>query len=103
MSERRAWFADRRSPRDAAARLLVGGFMGGLAMGFALWGAQQRSHRRDLFSGRSLDRLAALGYLRGRPSAETARVLREYLRWEQAPGLRRHARGVLRRMESRLD
>jgi hypothetical protein len=59
-------------------------------------------HRQDLFSGRPLRRLSALGYLNGHPSVETVRLLRDYLTWERHPMLRRRAEGMVRRMEAQL-
>lgn len=59
-------------------------------------------HRQDLFSGRPLRRLSALGYLNGHPSVETVRLLRDYLNWERHPMLRRRAEGMVRRMEAQL-
>ena len=59
-------------------------------------------YRSDLFSGRSLRRLSALGYLSGHPSVDTVRLLRDYLDWEQHPMLQRRARTIVRRMEAKL-
>jgi hypothetical protein len=79
------------------------GFLGGLAVGLLAWSGQQQRHRRNLFSRHSLQRLAALGYLRGRPDADTARLLRDYIRWEPRAGLRRRGKQVLRHVEASLD
>ncbi len=59
-------------------------------------------HRNDLFSGRPLRRLSALGFLSGHPSVETVRLLHDYLAWEQHPMLRRRADGIVRKMEAKL-
>jgi hypothetical protein len=48
-------------------------------------------------------RFAALGYLSGRPSVDTARLLRDYIRWESHPILRRRGEQVLRQVERYLD
>jgi hypothetical protein len=66
--------------------------------------AQRRftTHRRDLFSPRPLRRLAALGFLAGEADVETVRLLRDYLRWERQPVLRRRAAAIMRRMETTL-
>jgi hypothetical protein len=61
-----------------------------------------RRYRRDLFSARPLRRFAALGYLSGQPSLETARLLRDYVSWEGRSALRRRAQQVLRRIEAHL-
>ena len=78
------------------------GFLGGVALGALVWSVQMRRHRRNLFSARPLRRLAALGYLSGQPSAETARLLRDYVKWESRSVLRRRGERVLRRIEARL-
>jgi hypothetical protein len=68
----------------------------------ALWDYEMRSSRRHLFSRNPLKRLAALGYLGGSPSVETARLLRDYVNWESRPELRRRGLRLLRRIESAL-
>ena len=88
---------------DGRARMASAGFVGGLAVGFVLWSVEQRAHRRDLFSPHALRRFAALGYLGGRPGSDTARLLRDYVRWETHPTLRRRARLLLQRVERYLD
>jgi hypothetical protein len=89
--------------RKNGASLAALGFLGGLAVGVLVWSRHQHRHRRDLFSRHSLERLAALGYLRGHPSADTARLLRDYIRWEPRSVLRKRGRQVLRQMEASLD
>ena len=84
------------------AKAVTAGFLGGLIIGLVLWSTQIRRCRRDLFSGRPLRRLAALGYLSGRPSVDTARLLTEYVSWERQPVLRRRAQRMLRRMQTYL-
>jgi hypothetical protein len=78
------------------------GFLGGLAVGALLWSRHQHRHRQDLFSRHSLRRLAALGYLRGHPSADTARLLRDYIQWEPRSVLRKRGQQLLRQMEAQL-
>ena len=78
------------------------GFLGGVALGALVWSVQMRRHRRNLFSARPIQRLAALGYLSGQPSLETARLLRDYVNWENRSVLRRRGQRVLRRMEAIL-
>jgi hypothetical protein len=63
---------------------------------------QIRRCRRDLFSPVALRRLAALGYLGGNPGVETAKILNEYVRWEQKAVLRKRAERLLRRMQRHL-
>ena len=86
-----------------AARAMVAGFAAGLAAGFTLWSREQFRHRRNLFSKRPFRRLAALGWLGGHPSPDTARVLREYIRWEPRADLRRRGRVLLARVERDLE
>ena len=86
-----------------ARRLAALGFLSGLAIGVVVWSSQQERHRRALFSRHPLRRLVALGYLSGRPSAATARLLQDYVRWEARPVRRRRGKDVLRRMEAKLE
>jgi len=92
----------KRQPRLEDAKAVTAGFLGGLIIGLVVWSTQIRRCRRDLFSRRPLRRLAALGYLGGRPSVDTARLLAEYLSWERRPVLRRRAERMLRRMQAYL-
>lgn len=89
-------------PRFAPAALAALGFVGGLAAGAAAWDRVLSGNRRTLFSASPVRRYAAVSYLEGRPSVDTARLLRDYLRWEPNPLLRRHARRVLRALEASL-
>lgn len=73
--------------------------LGGVVIGYAAWGLQQKRHRQALFHPRPFRRLAALGYLRAHPSVDSARLLHDYLQWEPHPMLRRRAQHVLHRME----
>lgn len=80
--------------------MALGSFLGGMAVGAALWSSMQHRRKRDLFSPRPMHRLAALTYLRGQETGpETVRLLREYVRWEKRPGLRRRASALLARAE----
>lgn len=92
-----------RRDRGRVAKLVATGFLGGLAVGVLFWSRQQHRHRRDLFSKHSLRRLAALGYLSGTPSVDTARLLKDYIQWEPRSVLRRRGRQVLRQVEASLD
>lgn len=83
-------------------RAVTAGFLGGLIIGLLVWSTQMQRCRRDLFSRSPVRRLAALGYLGGRPSVETARLLTEYVSWERRPTLRRRAERLLRRMQARF-
>ncbi len=84
------------------AKAVTAGFLGGLIIGLLVWSTQIRRCRRDLFSKSPVRRLAALGYIGGRPGVGAARLLTEYVRWERRPGLRRRAERLLRRMQAQL-
>lgn len=88
--------------RVARTRLLAVGFVGGVAAGSLLWTHMLRSHRHDLFSSRRINRVAALGFLRARPTVETARLLREYIAWEPSALLRQRGVRLLHRVEAGL-
>ncbi len=87
--------------RSRATVFAGGALMGGM-LGWLLAQGHIGRHREDLFSPRPLRRLAALGYLAGRPGVETIRLLRDYLAWESEPMLRRRAEGMVRRIEANL-
>ena len=88
---------------NARAKQLAGlGFAAGAALGAVVWSRLQKQYRRDLFSRHPLRRLAALSYLRGRPTVNTARLLREYVAWEHSPILRRRGVSLMRRLEKQL-
>ncbi|HMG00774.1 MAG TPA: hypothetical protein VK560_05985, partial [Gemmatimonadaceae bacterium] len=67
-----------------------------------IWSRMQRQYRRNLFSPHTVRRVAALGYLRARPSVTTAQLLREYVAWEPRPMLRDRGVKMLRRLEAAL-
>jgi len=88
--------------RTRSRRLLTAGFVGGVVVGLVIWSVQIRRCRRDLFSPSALRRLAALGYLGGHPGVESAKILNEYVRWEQKTVLRKRAQRLLSRMQRHL-
>ena len=83
-------------------RLIALGFLGGFAAGLLVWSREQHARKRDLFSTRPMRRFAALSYLRGQRTPETARLLEDYIRWEQRDDLKRRARRLLDRVERQL-
>jgi hypothetical protein len=85
-----------------AKQLVAVGFAGGFAVGIVLWSREQHVRKRDLFNARPMRRFAALSYLRGQRTPETASLLRDYIRWEQRPDLQRRARRLLDRVERQL-
>ena len=88
--------------RGRATRMITLGFLGGFATGLLVWSREQHARKRDLFSARPMRRFAALSYLRGQRSAETASLLRDYIRWEPRHDLKRRARRLLDRVERQL-
>jgi hypothetical protein len=78
------------------------GFLGGVAAGTLMWSHLQRQYRRNLFSKYALRRVAALGYLRARPTVNTAQLLREYVAWEPRAILRQRGVRMLKRLEATL-
>ena len=78
------------------------GFLGGVAAGSLMWSRMQRQYRRNLFSKHTLRRVAALGYLRARPTVNTAQLLREYVAWEPRSVLRQRGARMLKRLEATL-
>ena len=91
--------------RHGERPLLLGAvaFVGGIVAGAVVWGRLIRRSQRDLFSPSPFRRLAALGYLAGRPGPETAMLLTEYVAWERGPLLRQRGQLLLDRMAPYLD
>ena len=81
---------------------VAAGFVGGLAAGSVMWSRMQRQYRRNLFSNSPLRLVAALGYLRARPTVNTAQLLREYIAWEPRSILRHRGVRMLKRLEATL-
>jgi hypothetical protein len=84
------------------ASFVAVGFLGGVAAGTLIWSRMQRQYRRNLFSRSPIRRVAALGYLRARPTVNTAQLLREYVAWEPRSILRQRGVKMLKRLESTL-
>ncbi|MDP9203323.1 MAG: hypothetical protein M3P26_15525 [Gemmatimonadota bacterium] len=84
------------------ASFVAVGFLGGVAAGSLVWSRMQRHYRRNLFSKSPLRRVAALGYLRARPTVDTAQLLREYVAWEPTAILRDRGVRILKRLEATL-
>lgn len=78
------------------------GLAAGAAAGYAWWTSEQAEHQRALYSPQKMRRLAALGWISGQPTVESVVMLREYVRWEKHPVLRRRARQLLTRFENAL-
>ena len=84
------------------SQMVALGFVGGFAAGLVLWSREQHARKRDLFSTRAMRRYAALSYLRGQQTPETASLLKDYIRWEQRADFKRRARRLLDRVERQL-
>ena len=82
---------------------IAAGFLGGMVAGAIVWSAQIHRSRRELFSRRPWRRLAALGYLAGRPGLDTVQLLTDYVRWERHAPLRKRGERLLKRMQRHLD
>ena len=92
-----------RQPQADYLRMAAYGFLGGFVLGIIVWSQQVHRHRAGLFSRSPFRRLAALGYLGGQPSVDTARLLRDYIAWEPRPALRRRGETILRQVEHSLE
>ncbi len=86
-----------KMPRYAAL-----GFLSGAACGAIVWTKLQEQYRRDLFNKNAVRRVAALGYLRAKPTVDSVRLLREYIGWERNPLLRHRGAKLLKRIEANL-
>ena len=78
------------------------GFLSGAAAGAIMWSRLQKQYRRDLFNKNAVRRVAALSYLRSKPTVESVRILREYVGWERNPLLRHRGAKLLKRIEANL-
>jgi len=78
------------------------GVVTGVIAGVAWWAQAQETHRKALYNPRPIRRLAALGFISGRPTIESVTTLRDYLGWERNQVLRRRARQLLTRFEKAL-
>lgn len=93
----------RPSTRGGTATWLAAGFAGGVLAGAFLWRRTQGTASTRLFGGSRVDRAAALAWLARHPSVANARTVRDYIRWERSPALRRRGERVLARMLATLE
>ena len=89
--------------RRTQINAVTAGFLGGLVLGALAWSTQIQRSRRELFHRSPVKRLAALGYLGGRPGLDSVHILADYIKWERHPTLRRRGERILRRMQTHLD
>ena len=85
----------RDSAGTGSLRYALMGFAGGVVLGALAWRRQQASAHDQLFAASVVQRVAALGWIARAPSVENARLLRDYIRWERRPTLRRRAERAL--------
>ncbi len=81
----------------------LAGFAGGVVVGALVWRRQQAVAHDQLFAASAVQRVAAIGWLARTPSVENARLLRDYIRWERRPTLRRRAERALARLLLALE
>lgn len=85
----------RRASSRSTIPMVLAGFAGGVVVGAVVWRRRQASAHDQLFAPSAMQRVAALGWLARTPSVENARLLRDYIRWERRPTLRRRAERAL--------
>ncbi|HYW50119.1 MAG TPA: hypothetical protein VE861_05910 [Gemmatimonadaceae bacterium] len=85
----------RRASSRGTIPMVLAGFAGGVVVGAVVWRRRQASAHNQLFAASAMQRAAALGWLARTPSVENARLLRDYIRWERRPTLRRRAERAL--------
>ncbi len=93
----------RRTSSRGALTYVLAGFAGGVVMGALAWRKQQAMAHDQLFAASAIQRAAAIGWLARTPSVENARLLRDYIRWERRPTLRRRAERALARLLLALE
>lgn len=91
-------YVARRATTRGSIPLVMAGFAGGVVIGAMVWRHRQASAHDQLFAASAMQRVAALGWLSRTPSVENARLLRDYIRWERRPTLRRRAERTLDRL-----
>jgi hypothetical protein len=92
-----------RKRSDSALPYVVAGFAGGMMLGALAWHRQQKVAHDQLFSSSVVQRAAAIGWLARSPSVHNVRLLRDYIRWERRPALRRRAERALDRLLLALE
>jgi hypothetical protein len=93
----------RSAPSRSAMPYMLAGFAGGLVVGAVAWRRQQDVAHDQLFAASPVQRAAAIGWLARTPSVQNARLLRDYIRWERRPTLRRRAEQALNRLLLALE
>jgi hypothetical protein len=86
---------DQGAPSRGRAPAVLAAFAGGVVVGALMWRRQQNEAHDQLFAASAVQRAAAIGWLARTPSIENVRLLRDYIRWERRPTLRRRAQRAL--------
>ncbi|MEE2904899.1 MAG: hypothetical protein VX801_00710 [Gemmatimonadota bacterium] len=87
----------KKTVRTAALTVLAAGVVGALAM--LIIRSQISRHKRDLFSVRPFQRLAALAHINQEPaSVDLIRLLRDFVAWEPRRMLRDRAQVIVDEM-----
>jgi hypothetical protein len=92
-----------RSATRGTMPYMLAGFAGGVVIGAMVWRRQQNAAHDQLFAASAVQRAAAIGWIARSPSVENARLLRDYIRWERRPTLRRRAEHALDRLLLALE
>jgi hypothetical protein len=93
----------RQTSARGALPYVLAGFAGGVVVGALAWRRQQAAAHDQLFAASAFQRAAAIGWVARSPSVENARLLRDYIRWERRPTLRRRAERALARLLLALE
>lgn len=93
----------RATELPGAVPFVLAGFAGGIVLGAMAWRRQQNVAHDQLFATSVVQRAAAIGWIARTPSVENARLLRDYIRWERRPTLRRRAERALKQLLLALE
>ncbi len=93
----------RQTSSRGALPYVLAGFAGGVVVGALAWRREQAMAHDQLFAASAMQRAAAIGWVARAPSVENARLLRDYIRWERRPTLRRRAEHALARLLLALE
>jgi hypothetical protein len=89
--------------RRSTVPYALAGFASGVLVGALVWRREQNAAHDQLFAESAMQRAAAIGWLERSPSVPNAHLLRDYIRWERRPALRRRAVRALDRLLLALE
>jgi hypothetical protein len=89
--------------RTSTVPYALAGLASGVLLGAFVWRRQQAAAHDQLFAESAMQRAAAIGWVERTPSVENAHLLRDYIRWERRPALRRRAERALDRLLLALE